>query len=440
MLVNFTFGNFRSFREEKTLSLEAMPIEELGHITIKAHGTELLPVAVIYGANSSGKSNVLGALLLMTQLVLGSIKLNPDDELRYDPFALSAEPGEHGTSFEIQFYHEETLYRYGFAYRSERITQEWLFSRDIDTEEEIQLFDRELDEIEVMPPFAEGQGKESFTASNRLFVSLVAQMNGAISQRILSWFRRASFLSGLESERYEPYTLTMLMQQLEGHEELSDFFQRMQLGFDSIVVQEQAFSSALLDRSIPSSLRASLAEELRDKSSLEAFTVHRVYNDDGTVAELRQFAKDAMESEGTKKVIEISGSIFDALHHGRMLVVDELDAKLHPILTRNIIQLFTNPKTNPRGAQLICATHDTHLLDLDILRRDQIWFTEKDRTEASDLYSLVEFRHVVPTGETNRPHPTIEQDYINGRYGAIPFLSNAPTMWYTPEVDLDSED
>jgi AAA15 family ATPase/GTPase len=128
-----------------------------------------------------------------------------------------------------------------------------------------------------------------------------------------------------------------------------------------------------------------------------------------------------MESEGTKKVIEMSGPIFDSLKTGKLLVVDELDAKLHPLLTRCILQLFMDPTSNPKGAQLIFATHDTNLLNLNYLRRDQIWFTEKDETEASDLYSLVEFKD--ESGTKVRNDRSIQKDYINGRYGAIPFFN-----------------
>ena len=125
-----------------------------------------------------------------------------------------------------------------------------------------------------------------------------------------------------------------------------------------------------------------------------------------------------MESEGTKKVINISGPIFDSLNEGNILVIDELDAKLHPLLTRNIVLLFMDLNKNERKAQLIFATHDTNLLDLDLVRRDQIWFTEKDRVEATDVYSLVQFKN--DNGGNNQRD--VKRDYIRGRYGAVPFI------------------
>ena len=131
-------------------------------------------------------------------------------------------------------------------------------------------------------------------------------------------------------------------------------------------------------------------------------------------------SKNQMESEGTKKVIEISGPIFDTLNEGKTLIVDELDAKLHPLLTRNIVLLFMDPEKNRHGAQLIFATHDTNLLDLEIVRRDQIWFAEKDKVESTDIYSLVEFKD--EDGKKVRNDRDIKRDYIRGRYGAIPFI------------------
>jgi len=134
----------------------------------------------------------------------------------------------------------------------------------------------------------------------------------------------------------------------------------------------------------------------------------------------RLFDEDEMESEGTKKVIELSGPIFDTLREGKVLVVDELDAKLHPLLTRNIVLLFMNPEINKHNAQLVFATHDTNLLDLKLIRRDQIWFAEKDSFDSTDIYSLVEFKD--ENGNTVRNDRNIGRDYITGRYGAIPFI------------------
>ncbi|MDO4692357.1 MAG: ATP-binding protein [Porphyromonadaceae bacterium] len=414
MLVNFTFQNFRSFRDAKTLSLEASSIQDLETSVIRRADYRLLPVVAIYGANSSGKSNVLEALRTMRRVVLNSVKLDPMDRLDFEPFLLRDTP-ERESSFEIQFIQNKSLYRYGFDYNETRILREWLYETK---KRESFLFRRDGNRYEINQlRFKEGNGKEKATPKNRLFLSLVAQLNGAKSQSILEWFRRCNYLSGLSGSDYEGYTVRMFHKELEGCQDARDFFKRMQLGFNDLKISEREFSDEdLTEGAMPDRIRRELVEQLQGKTFLEAQTVHNIYNASGKIIGTRHFPKDRMESDGTKKIIEMAGPIFDSLRDGKVLIIDELDAKLHPIMTRNILQLFMNPCSNPHGAQLIFATHDTNLLDLTYLRRDQIWFTEKDRTSSSDLYSLVEFRST-PSDKHN-----LARDYINGRYGAIPFL------------------
>ena len=418
MLVNFTFQNFRSFRDEKTLSMEAGSIKELHESVFQKSIYQLLPAAVMYGANSSGKSNVLLALRTMRSVLLGSVRLNPNDKLYFQPFKLDLTSANNPTSFEIQFLLGEVKYRYGFDYDQTHICKEWLYEKCIG-EREFNLFLRVDDEFKVSKTrFPEGLGKEKATPSNRLFVSLVAQLNGAKSMRILNWFNSCNFLSGMDSQEYEGFTLQMFSEHKEGSEQALDFFHHVQLGFNELLVTEKPFSEDnLFDKM---QLPEELMEKLKGKKIMEAKTSHNVYNEQGEISRIGTFDKDEMESEGTKKIIEMSGPIFDTLRFGKVLIVDELDAKLHPLLTRSVLQLFMNRKTNAHGAQLIFATHDTNLLNLDYLRRDQIWFTEKDKTESTDLYSLLEFKD--ENGTKVRNDRSVQKDYINGRYGAIPFL------------------
>lgn len=416
MLINFTFQNFRSFRDEKTLSMEAGSIKELKESVIEKDKYRLLPVSVLYGANSSGKSNVLSALLTMRGVVLYSVRLNPSDELFFNPFMLDIDSPTQPTSFEIEFIQDGAMYRYGFEYNQKRIIKEWLYEKCAgEGEREHNLFLRVEDDFEVnKSQFPEGFGKEDATAGNRLFVSLVAQLKGEKSKKIIDWFGKCNYLSGLTSQVYEGYTLQMLYEHLNGCDDALNFFHHVNLGFNNIIITEKENPNDF------SQMNSSPADNLNRKKIVETQTTHNIYNRDGSISGERAFAKDEMESEGTKKVIEMSGPIFDTLNKGKLLVVDELDAKLHPLLTRNIVGLFMDPNINRNGAQLIFATHDTHLLNLEYLRRDQIWFTEKDNTESSDLYSLIEFRD--GDGNKVRNDSSIEKDYINGRYGAIPFF------------------
>lgn len=399
MLVNFTFKNYRSFRDEVTLSMEAAPIKELACAVVEQGELELLPVAVMYGANSSGKSNVLKALKAMRDLLLNSVKLNPKDKLESDPFALDVDSSKEPISFEIQFTVGDSKFRYGFDYTDEGIATEWLYEKR-PGEREFELFLRCGHEFKISKTrFAEGLGKQSATPGNRLFVSLVAQLNGKVSQAILDWFSNIDYMSGMDSNSYAGKTLTMLYNKEKGSSDIIRFFTETNLGFKSLDVEEEK------------------TEEKRMTSE----TVHSIFDSNGMAVGERNFPMEKMESEGTKKIIEIAGPIFNAIVHGKILIVDELDAKLHPFLTRKIIGLFMDNTINTKGAQLLFATHDTNLINLQYLRRDQIWFTEKDKSEYSDLYSLVEFKDA--NGKKVRNDRSIEKDYINGRFGAVPFLS-----------------
>lgn len=422
MLINFTFQNYRSFRDERTLSLEAGSVRELPECVVRRGGYALLPAAALYGANSSGKSNVISALATMRSVVRGSVKLNPEDPLDYEPFRLDLDSSGKPTSFEIQFLLDDVRYRYGFTYDRVRICQEWLYEKR-PGEREYSLFLRAGDKYEISKTrFREGLGKTEATQANRLFISLVAQLKGEKSAAVLRWFGGCNCLSGLTGRGYENFTLKMFHEHLDGSREALDFFHRIQLGFNDLIVTERPFTEEMAN-GLPFGTdlqKKKLLERFKDSLVMEIKTTHNVYGPDGTVVRQDVFDKDEMESEGTKKVIELSGPIFDTLLRGRLLAVDELDAKLHPLMTRAIVQLFMDPETNPKGAQLLFATHDTNLLSLALLRRDQIWFTEKDSTESTDLYSLMEFRD--PRGAKARSESSLRKDYINGRYGAIPFI------------------
>ena len=423
MLVNFTVKNCRSFKEECSFSMEAASIKEHKESVINRNKYKLLPVAVFYGANSSGKSNFLTSLLRMRSMVILDSQLNPGQSLPYDPFALDEISKTQPTFFEIQFIYKETLYRYGFEYNKVEIVSEWLYEKKFG-EKEYELFIRSGIEIEVNEKrFLEGKliKENNLTSLNRLFLSVVAQLNGEKSKLILEWFQYFNGLSGLNDKGYGNFTSEVFLK--EQYSDIADkvqkFFNDLQLGFSEFSVVE---------KNIPQNLIETMPEELEDlikgnedKAVMrDELTTHNIYNQENEKIGTEKFFKDKMESEGTKKVISLSGPIFATLKRGGILIVDELDAKLHPLLTRNIVLLFMDPEKNTNGAQLIFATHDTNLLDLAIIRRDQIWFAEKDNVESTDIYSLVEFKD--DEGKKVRNDCDIKCNYIKGRYGAIPFI------------------
>ena len=400
VVIEFTVGNFLSFYERRTISFEAKKISELKQNVIDSNGYKLLRSLVVYGANSSGKSNVIKAFDRMSSCVMQSIKLNDNDALDYSPFLLSAENENQPSFFEIIFLSGTQRFRYGFEYDLKKIVTEWLFAGKTHKTEKT-LFIRTPEGIGVTEHFEEGKGKEEATNNNRLFLSLVAQLNGAIAKQVMGCFHGYDILSGVKHEGYGGFSLFMFEERLKGYDESLELFKKLQLGFKEIDI---VYNSGDLSGN-------------SKKVSLN--TVHNVYDKQGKAVTTISWDRNDHESEGTRKVMDFSGPIFHTLLNGGLLIIDELDAKLHPLITMHIVNLFNSPTTNPNNAQLLFATHDTNLLSADIFRRDQIWFTEKDEVEQTDLYSLVDFN--LPEGSTDS---NMEKNYIRGRYGAIPFITN----------------
>ena len=421
MLVEFTVGNFLSFNEKRRLSFEAKGISELRKNTMVFGRQKLLRSAVVYGANSSGKSNLIKALARMQDMVMSSVKLNDHDDLNFTPFLLSVDHEHSQTHFEAIFITKNEKYRYGFEYNQGKIVNEWLFEgQNIKTQKV--LFLRTEDGIGVSESFNEGNGKESATNNNRLFLSLVAQLGGSVSKTIIEWFRSYKVISGFDHEDFIGQTTRMLHNKLRGYSESMSLFKKLQLGFKDLVPYEIELSP--LDALVDSALvqRAALSRDFSGKKQIVLMAAHNRFDDNGKIIDTISWNRDENESDGTNKIIDLAGPLADTLSGGKLLVIDELDAKLHPLITINLVNLFNDPKTNPNGAQLFFATHDTNLLSSNLFRRDQILFTEKDHLEQTDLYSLYDVN--LPDGTKVRNDGNYERNYIRGRYGAIPFITN----------------
>jgi len=421
MIVQFTVGNFLSFNAKQLLNLEAKGISELKTNICTFKAEKILRSMVIYGANSSGKSNLIKAMERMREVVLSSVRLNDSDELEYSPFLLSIESDSLPTFFEIIFWKESIRYRYGFEYNLRQIENEWLFAGKSEKSEKT-LFIRTIEGIAVDAKYKEGVGIESKTNNNRLFVSLVAQLGGPISKQILEFFKNYNVLSGLDHNDYKGFTTRMLHKNLNGCEESLELYQKLKLGFQDIKAIESDFNLSEIPENLTDELRIKLVKDLTGKRNISLKTVHNKYDKQGEIVDFVLFDKLKNESEGTNKIIDLSGPIFDTLKFGKALIIDELDAKLHPLITMRIVELFNSPISNTKNAQLIFATHDTNLLGEELFRRDQIWFTEKDEREQTELYSLYDFN--LPDGSKVRNDSNLEKNYIRGRYGAIPFITN----------------
>ena len=415
MLINFSCKNFLSFKNEKTLSLLAVtPVKEFQEENVfTADRYKLLKSAVVYGANAGGKSNLLKAMNKMRNLVINSSKdIQKDEPLDIQPFLLCTSTINSPSKFEITFLIDNIKYRYGFEADNSEIKAEWLyFSIKI---KENPLFLRKNDEIEVFNKFKGGKGLEKRTRNNALFLSVCAQFNAEIATKIMSWFYNFNNISGLDDKRYQHISEDMFINDIKYAKMIIDFVKKADLGIQKIDIIREKITENLLPSDTPNKLK----NILLNKNFSNIFTIHNIYNDDGSSAGFTKFNFYTQESEGSKKYFRLSGPIINTLIEGKILVIDELDARLHPILTAEIVRMFNSKDANPNNAQLIIATHDTNLLNAKIFRRDQIWFTEKDNTEATDLYSLVEYK--LPRGKV-RNDASFAKNYIRGRYGAIPF-------------------
>ena len=424
MLLKFSVENFRSIHNKCTLSMMAQGISDEPKKNYAVIGKKkILKTAAIYGANSSGKTNIIRAFGAMANTVLSSVKLNDGDKLEYDPFRLAA--GNNKPSyFEVMFTIEDAVFRYGFEIDSSKIHGEWLYQSTLGARSMKVLFIRTLEGIGVEADnFPEGIDKESMTNANRLFISLCAQLGGNISQQIVSWFRKDfSAISGIYCQDYMGYSKIMLHEHLEGYDKAINFFKILKLGFNTIETIENEIDKSSFPEDMPEEMKAQLLQALKGKKKIELKSQHNIYDRKGSIIKTDVFDIDDMESEGTKKLIQLSGPIFNTLANGAILAIDELDAKMHPLISQYIVDLFNNPETNPNNAQLIFTTHDTHLLSSSLLRRDQIWFTEKDQMEQTDLYSMMDIE--LPDGSKPRKDASYEKNYIKGRYGAVPYINN----------------
>lgn len=397
MLIEFTVGNHLSFKDKKTLSLEASSIKEFEENTFMAGNYNLLKSAVIYGANSSGKSNLIRSLNRMDTIVRKSAQMSSTDKINVKPFLLNTETENKPSFFEILILIDNIRYRYGFEVDENIVHSEWLFK--CKTRTESLLFIRDKDKIEITKDFPEGKGIAERTRGNALFLSAVDQWNGPTSKKILNWFdERIYVLWGLAHKSRRELTIEFDSNPISKKKIIS-FINQFNLGFNKFKVDPK-----------------------KNEDENSVLTYHNKYDDQGNITGNLWFELNTQESAGTKKIFDLAGYIMAGLLLGHTTIIDELDAKLHPLLTMAIVRLFNSHEHNPKNAQLIFATHDTNLLSYGEFRRDQIYFTEKNQFEETDLYSLVEYKDA--NGVKPRNDRSFEKDYINGRYGAIPFIGD----------------
>lgn len=388
MLLSFTVSNYRSFKNKKTLDLSAANVKEYEDSLTKVGDSAILPSAVLYGANSSGKSNLIESFRSFLTTVYNSASYNSSEELPMFPFLFDEDSRTKPCSFETELLIDGDYYRYGFSATKEKVAEEFLFFRTGNKGREKCLFVRSEDGIGVTAHYKSAEDMVERTRDNALFLSVADAFNDRIAGLIMHELKGFAIFDGDKSEALSSKAISI------SDEELNSFLAKFNLGFDSI--------------------------KKVDNPSIKAITTHKVYNAAGEVTGEISMALSDSESKGSNKLFDMAPIFVKALANRRVLIIDELGSSMHPMITRLLISLFNSKDTNPMGSQLIFTTHDTNLLDNKFLRRDQIWFTEKDDKAATDLYSLVEFKDA--SGVKVRNDRSYEKDYINGKYGAIPYL------------------
>jgi len=419
MLIEFSVKNYLSFKDRVTLSLVASTdrthLENTFPVGDAPSAPHLLKSVAIYGANASGKSNLIKALFFATGLVLTSATRQQGDKIPLVPFKLDAETVREPSEFEFVFMLNGQRFVYGFAADTERVHEEWLTAA-LPRRKPKALFRRFADGAMQFGTSWKGEKSKirKLTRPNALFLSVAAQFNHPTVEPVFAWFKDGikSISEQPEIESEMRFTIRLLSRDLGFLEFLRRLVGAADLAIERVEMERRAVTEEVrqgLSEAVGEAQAAALFP--RGMESLTEIIVlrslHRA-NDGSEVA----FEMAFEESEGTIRLFSVAGPWFYVLNRGCVLLVDELDAHLHPHLTRFLLGLIHQSKTS----QLIFTTHDCSLLDPDLFRRDQIWFTEKDKSGATDLYSLGDI--------AVRKDENFRIGYLKGRYGGIPFVGD----------------
>ena len=415
MLLQFYFSNYRSFEGEGILDMRASGSNELSSHIRNTLNEKVLPVTAIYGANASGKSSVFEAFQFMALCVLESLSFSDDNKknpykLKVDSFKFS-ESREKPSEFEINYIDKkgkkELYYNYGFKIDNSGILEEYLASNTKTgvkrNEDYTYIFKRERNQKLYLDSSIEKfrENLEISLKEKTLLVSLGAKLNIDEFIRVRTWFINTEVIN-FSNSLYGAFLENILPNNIIESEEVRKNLVSFINSFDDSIIDIEVEKISAIDEN--------------DKDNYRVFTIHK--SDKGTST-----ARISMneESSGTKKMFSLYQTLLDVLEKGGVFFADELDIKLHPLLMRNILLTFTDKEKNPNNAQLIFTTHNTIYMDMDLLRRDEIWFVEKDNG-VSNLYSLDDITN--EKGEKVRKDSNYEKHYLLGNYGAVPYLKN----------------
>lgn len=420
MIIYLKLANFKSINEEITLNFNTASIGEHSTSNVIDNGKKtLLKSILLYGHNASGKSKILEGLVFMRWFIINSAtERQGNEEIGTEPFELLESSSKKPSFFEVSFFIGKRRYRYGFEADKEKVYREWLLEARIT--KEYPVFLRIGQDIEIdLKRFENAEGLEKRTRKNALFISVASQWNVEKAEQINEWFESIYTVHGLADENYRKFTIELLKNK-KYTELINGFIQKADLGINRVDVVDIPIKLEDVIKKVPEELKDTFKEKFKERSQTAIFTIHNKYNDEDEIIGRVPFLLDESESEGTKKYFNLIGLFVDAINNGKLVVIDEFDARLHTLLSKTILKLF-NSENIKKTAQLLLASHDTALLDRKLLRRDQIYFIEKDTKGATKATSLVEYKV--------RKDTPYNKNYLEGRYGGIPFIGDLENLF-----------
>lgn len=415
MLIRFEFENFKSFKDKNIFSMECVnrckDFREIN--TFKTEKKELLKSALVFGANASGKSNLFKALYTMKRMVTMSVlPINVVNSV--EPYKFCNENINKPTTFEIEILIDGITYIYGFSVQNHEVKEEWLYKNKL---RKTLLFERTSSDYKDIKLYGEFQTEEKIkerVSNKSLMLSVSAMLNNPIAITITKWFLDLEFLGILDEKSDLERNIRYLEENPEFKNRIIEYLMNADFGISDFkfeieeVKSKDTNSEEMLNQEIDFDMNI---EVVRKKVSLN--TIHKVYDDNNKIVGDIELPLIKHESNGTKKLFSMIAVMLKVLNNGGVLIIDEIDAKLHPQLVRMLIKLFNSIDNNISNSQLICSSHDILLLDEEI-RRDQIWFVNKDEYTISELYCLCEYVGV-------RKDSKLLKKYLLGMFDAVPF-------------------
>lgn len=409
MLIQFNFKNFKSFRDDTSLDMTATSITEHPYNLINSGDEKYIKTAAIYGANASGKSSVIEAFEFMKHWIVNSFKLaSTNEDIPLKRFAFDVNALEDPSEFEVFFRYNDDEYQYGFSLDNKKILEEWLYLKKENSKDKyITLFERADGEIDCNSKLL--KGAENFipmVQDKTLFLSIISNAKISYVKDVFRFFAMPIIDYGnINFERALTELISPNIENETYQNDLVRFLRAIDINIDGIVVEK--------------------SKDENDNPKI--YTKH-------LMTDTLNYYKMPLseESSGTQKMFKLFYYLQSAIELGVPLFIDELDAKLHPLLLRYILTMFHDENINKNGAQLIYATHDNYTLTKDIFRRDQIWFVEKDSDAVSHLYSLAEYKS--EDDKKVRKDASYNKDYLLGKYGSVPILRGYD-MWRNQDAD-----